>query len=68
MEKWSDGVVSLKLDVFPDRAAAVALGDVAMNRISRGNGLRSNAFQVERELPKHTARDYVVPDGVLPNS
>jgi len=40
------------LDILADRSATIALGDISMDRVSRGYRLRSDPFQFKRERPE----------------
>src|SRR5438046_1178686 len=56
------------MKVLANGPSAVALSYIPMHRIRRGNGLRSDFFQLERPSSKYAARQNIILDGIFPDA
>src|SRR5437870_2048104 len=56
------------MKVLANGPSAVALSYIPMHRIRRGNGLRSDFFQLERPSSKYAARQNIIMDGIFPDA
>jgi hypothetical protein len=56
-----------KIQILTDGAAAISLGDVPVNGISGGDGLRRHFFHFKREPSEDTATHHIKINRIMPN-